>query len=411
MSFQQGISGLNSTAKSLDVIGNNIANVSTVGSKTARAEFADMYAASGGGSGAAGLGAKIAAVAQQFGQGSIKATDNSMDVAISGNGFFELTDGKGIVYSRNGQFKMDRDGFIVNNSALKLMGYPVDAGGVVQPGAAVALQLPTGGVSPAVTANASVQANFDSRAANTGDPLAPVIDFNDPRTYNNATSMIAYDIKGQEVALTYFFQKVDTDTWNLYASANGVDVTGGAPVPINFAPDGSAPAAPLGAVTLNVPITTNTAGAATVAFDMDLDVSGLTQFGSAFGVSDLKQDGFASGLLTSIGIESNGVVMARYSNGQTRPAGQIELATFRNPQGLSPLGDNTWASSFASGQPLGGAPGSGAAGLLQSSAVEESNVDLTAELVNMMVAQRIYQANSQTIKTQDQVLQTLVNLR
>jgi len=142
-----------------------------------------------------------------------------------------------------------------------------------------------------------------------------------------------------------------------------------------------------------------------------LDLTGATQYGSGFGVTSMAQDGYAAGQLVSVVIEKSGVVMATYSNGQSKPAGQLELATFRNPQGLSPLGGNLWARSYASGDPTVGTPSSGNIGALQAGSLEESNTDLTNELVNMITAQRIYQANSQTIKTQDQVLQTLVNLR
>jgi flagellar hook protein FlgE len=419
MSFQQAISGLNATAKSLDVIGNNIANASTFGTKVARAEFSDMYAAAGAtsGKGQVGIGVNLASVSQQFTQGNIKATDNPMDVAVSGNGFFQMTDGVNApVYTRNGQFKVNRDGYIVNNAELRLMGYPADDAGVVQPGQAVALKLPAGGVSPNVTSEASIQANFDARQATTGTILAPSITFDDARTYNNATSMTVYDVKGQQVAMTFYFQKAGPDAWNVYATANGLPVAGtaAAPLPVttvNFAVDGSAPVTPAAPVAIGVPSTSNAAGAVTVPFAMTLDLASLTQYGSGFGVTALDQDGFSAGLLTSIGIESNGIVMARYSNGQTRPAGQVELTTFRNPQGLTPIGDNAWTLSYASGEPLGGVPGEGGVGLLQAGALEESNIDLTGELVNMMVAQRIYQANAQTVRTQDQVLQTLVSLR
>ena len=181
---------------------------------------------------------------------------------------------------------------------------------------------------------------------------------------------------------------------------------------IQFPPDGSAPTSPTGPVTLNIPSSTNAAGAETVPITgVELNLSGATQYGSSFGVTDLSQDGFSSGQLTSIAIEPNGIVSARYSNGQSRPAGQIEIATFRNPQGLQPIGDNGWASSYASGDPIVGTPGDSNLGVLQAGALEESNVDLTGELVSMITAQRIYQANAQTIKTQDQILQTLVNLR
>ncbi|HRD97176.1 MAG TPA: flagellar hook protein FlgE [Rubrivivax sp.] len=417
MSFQQGLSGLNATSKNLEVIGNNIANANTFGSKVARAEFSDMYAnaISGGGSSNIGIGTQLSTVAQQFTQGNISTTENPMDLAIKGNGFFQLTDGQNpIVYSRNGQFKVDRDGFVVSNSGLKLMGYAADNKGVIQPGQAVTLQLPTSGVDPSPTTTVALEMNLDSRKAITAPAAAPLIDFNDATTYNNATSLTVYDAKGQEVPVTYYFQKSGTDTWEVFATADGATI-GGTPADpqpittITFAPDGSAPTAPAAPVAFTISLPDNAAPADTL--DLTLDLSAATQFGSGFGVTDQRQDGFSAGELTSIMVESNGIVMARYSNGQSRPAGQVELATFRNAQGLQPVGDNGWGRTFASGDPITGMPDDAGLGVLQSGALEESNIDLTGELVNMITAQRIYQANAQTIKTQDQVLQTLVNLR
>jgi len=420
MSFQQGLSGLNATSKNLQVIGNNIANANTFGAKVSRAEFSDMYAAalSGAGTNSIGIGTTLAAVAQQFTQGNIKTTENPMDLAINGAGFFQVTDEKSpVTFSRNGQFKVDREGYIVNNSLQKLMGYAADALGQIQPGLAVPLQLPTGGVAPAPTTYISVEMNLDARSATTLPSAGPQVDFNDADTYNNATTLTVYDAKGQEVALTYYFQKSADDTWNVYATANGSTIAGsaGAPLPIttiNFAADGSAPTSPAAPVAFDVPITTNANGANTLPIlGVLLNVRSATQFGSAFGVTDMQQDGFSAGQLTAIAVEPNGIITARYSNGQSRPAGQVEVANFRNPQGLQPVGDNAWARTYASGDPVMGVPGDGNLGVLQSGALEESNIDLTGELVNMITAQRIYQANAQTIKTQDQVLQTLVNLR
>ena len=420
MSFQQGLSGLNASSKNLEIIGNNIANANTFGTKVSRAEFSDVYAAAlnGAGANSVGIGTNMAAVAQQFTQGAITTSDNPMDLAINGAGFFPITDGKSPVqYSRNGQFKVDRDGFIVNAFGKQLMGYAADGLGVIQPGQAVALQLPTGGVSPKPTGRMDIEMNLDSRKGVTVPVAGAAIDFNDAATYNNATSLTLYDAKGQEVALTYYFQKTATDTWNVYATANGTSVLGApdAPDPIStitFAPDGSAPISPIGPITFTVPASINSAGAETLELtDVILNTGGATQFGAAFTVTDLRQDGFSSGQLVAIAIENNGIITARYSNGQSRPAGQIEVATFRNPQGLQPSGSNAWSRTYASGDPVTGVPGDGNLGVLQSGALEESNVDLTGELVQMITAQRIYQANAQTIKAQDQVLQTLVNLR
>ena len=419
MSFQQGLSGLNATSKSLEIIGNNIANANTYGTKVSRAEFADVYAAalSGGGASQVGIGVQLAKVAQQFTQGNITTTDSSMDLAINGTGFFQVQDGNTVVYSRNGQFKVDRDGYIVNNQSQKLMGYPADGTGVIQPGQAAPMQLPSAGINPAPTSEMEIEMNLDSRAATTL-PAAGTIDFSDPRTYNNATSLTAFDDKGQDIATTLYFQKSATDTWNVYATANGASVLfdgGGNPAPIStitFPSTGGAPLSPTTPVAFDIPAGINANGADTLAITgLTIDLTGATQYGATFGVTDLKQNGYAPGQLSGIAFEENGVVMARYSNGQSKPAGQIELATFRNPQGLQALGGNAWASSYASGDPIMGVPSEGNMGVLQSGALEESNVDLTAELVNMITAQRIYQANAQTIKTQDQVLQTLVNLR
>ncbi len=421
MSFQQGLSGLNSSSKNLEIIGNNVANANTFGAKTSRAEFADMYATAmaGGGGNNIGIGVRVAAVTQQFTQGNLTTTANSLDLAINGAGFFEVLSSDGQTqYSRNGQFQVNKDGFIQNNGGLKLLGYPADNQGVIQPGLAVPLQIPTAGIDPNATTEISMEMNLDSRSATTLPATAPAIDFTDAKTYNNATSVTVYDDKGQDVALTYYFQKSATDTWNVYVTANGtpvnVDAAGdpAALTTITFPSNGGSPTSPTAPVTLNVPATVNAVGAATLAISgIQFDLSGAKQQSASFGVTDLAQDGYAPGQLAGLSIEKTGIVMATYSNGQSKPAGQIELATFRNVQGLKPLGGNLWARTFESGDPVLGTPGQGNLGALQAGALEESNVDLTAELVNMMTAQRIYQANSQTIKTQDQVMQTLVNMR
>ena len=419
MGFQQGLSGLNASSKNLEVIGNNIANANTYGAKASRAEFADVYAnAIGGTRNAIGIGVSVAAVAQQFTQGNITGTDNPLDIAINGGGFFQLRDTSGaLTYSRNGQFKVDNTGFIINNQGSRLMGYPADAAGTIIPGTATALQMPTAGITPQVTTGIQMEMNLDARAGVTLPSAGAPIDFADPSTYNNATSQTVYDVQGQEVALTYYFQKTATNTWNVYVAANGTPLatSGGNPAPstsITFPTNGGTPTAPAGTVALDIPSVTNAAGGVTVPITgVALDVSGATQYGSGFGVTDLQQDGYSAGQLIGAQIDANGVISARYSNGETRPAGQLELATVRNPQGLQPMGGNAWVQTAASGGAIVGPPGSGNLGVLQAGALEESNVDLTAELVNMIVAQRSYQANAQTIKTQDQILQAIVNLR
>ncbi len=415
MSFQQGLSGLNATSKSLDVIGNNVANANTYGAKISRAEFADVYATAMNGAGSAsqaGIGTTVGAVAQQFSQGNITSTANALDLAINGQGFFQVSDPSGSnLYSRNGQFKLNRDGYLVNNQGQQLMGYPANATGTIQQGQAQALQVPSGGlIDPLPTAAISMELNLDSRAPirNT----APM-NFNDATTYNNATSVTAYDSRGEAVALTYYFQKSAESEWNVYVTANGQSVggTNDAPEPVTtmeFADGGAAPSSPVGVVNFTIP---QSDAVKRAVGPIELSLEAVTEFGSSFGVTDVDADGYAAGQLVGMSIENDGVVMARYSNGESRPAGQLELISFRNPQGLQPVGGNAWAQTAAAGTPTRNPPGQGGMGELQSGALEESNVDLTAELVNMMIAQRFYQANSQTIKTQDQVLQTLVNLR
>ena len=452
MGFQQGLSGLNVSARNLEVIGNNVANTSTFGAKSSRAEFSDMYAAALNGTGTnnVGIGANVAAVAQQFTQGNISTTDNPMDLAINGNGFFQVQDGRNqTFFTRNGQFKIDRDGFIVNNAAHKLLGYQADlTGNITNTSDLVPIQLTTGGIPPKQTDKTTIEMNFKST-----DSIKTVgIDFTDNHTYNFTTSQTMFDVKGQSVGMAYYFQKVGDNNWDMYVTANGTSVqTDGAGKPakaatLTFPTAGGTPAdlgntnpaaGDPGTITTydasGNPLVTSASGSfklpdipkvnvtgsskvppipqTEVISGISMDLSRATEYGGNFAVTNLSQNGYAPGDLSSITVDNTGVILARYSNGQSKPAGQLVTGSFRNPQGLQPQGNNEWAATYASNAPVTGAPGSGNLGLLQSGALEESNVDLTGELVNMMVAQRMYQANAQTIKTEDQILQTLVNLR
>ncbi len=420
MAFQQGLSGLNATAKNLSVIGNNIANANTYGAKASRAEFSDVYAnaMSGAGGSPVGIGVTLSAITQQFTQGSIATTESALDLAINGSGFFQLDSQGTTLYSRNGQFSLDKSGYLVNSGGQRLLGYAANAAGVIIPSTVQSIQLPTAGVAPAATAEVSLEMNLDSRRQVTLPVVGPSIDFQDATTYNNATSLSVFDAKGQDLALTYYFQKAGNDTWNVYVTANGASILNsgtGSPLPVTtlvFAPDGGSLIAPTGTVSMDIPAVPLTNGGTSLAITgMLLDVGAGTQYGAAFSVTDLSQDGYAPGQLTGVNIDDTGVLKAQYSNGQSKAAGQVVMASFRNAQGLQPLGGNAWAASYASGDPVIGAPGQGNFGVLQSGALEESNVDLTGELVAMITAQRAYQANAQSIKTEDQVLQTLVNLR
>ena len=451
MAFQQGLSGLNTASKALDVIGNNVANSSTVGFKQATAHFADVYAASLGVGGASqvGIGTNLAAIVQQFTQGNITTTNNTLDVAINGNGFFRMSSNGTISYSRNGQFHLDNTGYIVNDQGLKLTGYPAGVDGVIRPQTPTELQLTSDllKLSPVATGAsvgseyAGVQAslNLDSREdSTTWSPIAggtvgvPSVD---PTTYNYSSALSIYDSLGNAHTLTlYFVKEAATGAWSMYGNVDGTSMaTGGSTlnmetgIPVQFGTNGQLTsfngdtAAPFEmAVTLDMdgvvadlqsvdPTVPNNGANPTLTFNLNL--SGTTQYGSTNATNRLLQDGYSSGSLSGLSIGTDGVIKGNYSNGETRNIGQMVLANFDNPNGLQSIGGNQWVETSTSGQPTVDAPGSGRLGLVQSNALEDSNVDLTSELVNMITQQRNYQANSQTIKTQDQIMQTIVNLR
>jgi len=407
MSFQQGLSGLNAASKTLEVIGNNVSNANTVGFKQSRAEFADVFANSLTGSGTSqiGIGTKIATVAQQFTQGNITSTNNSLDFAINGGGFFRLSDNGAVTYSRNGQFQMDKFGYIVNSDGRRLTGYVANAQGVLSTGAPDELNINTADLQPNATTEVVGLVNLDSR----NSPLTNAgFDPADPTTYHNSSAVTAFDSLGNAHTIQKFYVKTAPGAWSVFTTANGNPTTT-LPTPtasLTFNGTGMNPTSAPAIPTINF---TPTTGANAVS--MTLDLSGSTQFGSNFSVNALSQDGFSSGRLASFTTGADGTISGRYTNGQSRVLGQVVLASFVNPNGLQSIGGNAWVETSTSGSPLVGAPNTGNLGVLQSSAIEDSNVDLTAELVNMITAQRVYQANAQTIKTQDQVLQTLVNLR
>jgi len=403
MSFQSALSGLNAATRSLDVIGNNISNASTIGMKTSRTEFADLVSSSlgAGGGGGAGLGVNVSAVTQTFSQGNINVTGNDLDVAINGGGFFQLKmPDKSIAYTRDGEFKLDKLGNIVTNAGANVMGYPTDLKGNPTSTTAAPLQLPTNAPIPAKqTANIAAEFNLDARATIVTPPVSPI-----STTYG--TSLTAYDSQGVAMPVNLYFSKVTpttagTDEWAVYQDPAGSPIGN-----MVFNASGTLTSSTVSNITL-----TPAAPSVVPAFTAKLDVNKVTQYGAAFAVSNLTQDGYAPGELTGLKIGNTGVITAKYSNGQTQTTGQVALSDFRNVQGLAPAGGNNWVETFASGQPVQGTPGSGKFGSLSSGSLEASTVDLTSELVNMMTAQRAYQANAQTIKTQDQIMTTLVNLR
>lgn len=439
MSFTQGLSGLNAASKQLEVIGNNVANASTVGFKQSQAQFADVFAAAltGSGSSQIGIGAKLATVAQQFTQGNISTTNNSLDMAINGPGFFALDTQTGTkAYSRNGQFQLDKTGQIVSSTGHKLQGFlpipnsvPPTMGSTLQ-----ALTVPTGVNSANASTKITAGLNLDSRSAFI--PVATAFDPSLPNTYNNSTSTSTYDAQGKAQITTLYFREATgpgSNAWDVYTTVADPNAAAGVylfPAPPALATAATTKvgqilyntngtyssfntAAPAVALTFTPPgqlAPPAVVGPSTVQ-TMALDFSASTQYGATFGVTTLTQDGYTVGQLSGFSISPDGTILGRYSNGTTKAVGQVALVTFPNMQGLQPLGDNLLAETGASGNAVTGAPGAGNNGVLQTSSVEDSNVDLTAELVNMITAQRVYQANAQTIKTQDAVMQTLINLR
>lgn len=407
MSFQQGLSGLNAASKTLEVIGNNVSNANTVGFKQSRAEFADVYANSltGGGASQIGIGTNLANVSQQYTQGNITSTSNTLDIAINGGGFFRMSNNGAVTYSRNGQFQMDKFGYIVDAENKRLTGYTADANGVLSTGAPSEININTADLQPSASTEYKGVVNLDSRK--TALPAAG-FDPSDPTTYHNSTAVTVFDSLGNEHTVQNFFVKTAPGTWSVFTTADGISTPAlpASTATMTFSGTGVAPTIVPATPTVNFAPTT---GANAVALTMDF--AGSTQFGSNFSINSLSQDGFTSGRLASFNTGKDGTIAGRYTNGQSKTLGQVVLANFVNPNGLQSLGGNAWVESADSGVPLIGTPNTGSMGVLQSSAVEDSNVDLTAELVNMITAQRVYQANAQTIKTQDQVLQTLVNLR
>ncbi|MBI5918066.1 MAG: flagellar hook protein FlgE [Nitrosomonadales bacterium] len=412
--FQSGLSGVSAAARNLDVIGNNVANANTVGFKLSQAQFSDVYANSlnNSATAAVGLGVKVASVAQQFNQGNLTTTNNQLDMAINGPGFFQLTQNGVTSYTRNGQFQLDSNGFIVTNqnTGTQLTGYQVDAAGNIIAASPSALKVPTADISPKITAKLAAGVNLDSRAV---VPATAVFNPADPTSFNNSTSTTIYDSLGGTHVMNLYFQKTPglaaggvDNTWNAHVTIDGVDQTPGVPfTTLTFGTAG----------TLTAPV----GGLATVAYapvgaaaqPLNFNFTASTQYGANFGVNSLTQDGYTSGRLSGFSAGADGILTARYSNGQNRSIGQVVLANFANPQGLQSQGNNAWVATAASGGPVIGTPGTGRLGTMQSGSTEDSNVDLTAELVSMITAQRTYQANAQTIKTQDQVLQTIVSLR
>lgn len=404
MPFNIALSGLNAASADLNVTANNIANANTTGFKESRAEFVDVYAVANQGISATstGSGARLAQLNQQFTQGNVDFTQNNLDLAINGQGFFVLADDGGTVYSRAGAFQTDREGYVINGQGQRLQVFPPAGDGSFNTGSLEDLQLSTTEGTPQATGVIELGANLPADA----EPPAVAFDPAEPASYNHSTATTVFDSLGAEhSAQIYFVRDTAATSWQAYLYTDGTAVGTGAPVVFN--PDGTLNTPTDGQLVFGSFTPTNGAD----PLPLQVDVLQTTQYGGDFSVNRLFQDGYASGRLTGIDINPEGVALARYTNGQAIPLGKVALANFANPQGLQQLGDTTWAETFGSGNALNGEAGTSNLGLVQSGALEASNVDLTDQLVNMITAQRNFQANAQMISTADTITQTIINIR
>lgn len=435
MSFNIALSGLAAAQKDIDTTANNIANVNTTGFKESRAEFADVYAASVFTSNKTkvGDGATTTKVAQQFSQGSLKFTNNSLDLAITGDGFFALSPEIGsreLSYTRAGAFKLDKNSFITDNNGNFLQGFPVDpsTGDTTSVSLSTTnpIQIPSTAGAPRASTNVFVTMNLDARETNPTVAFDPT----DSASYNSTTSTTIYDSLGEPHVLTMYFRRNDpapplvpTNEWQVYAVFDDQTATPTGPVTLDFDANGlpdSTPVTPpampdlvLPSATLNGYLTNGAqfAGGVTVQFRDESGTKAPTQYASKFEVGSMSQDGTTAGRLTSVDIDAAGKVMASYSNGDQTYLAQVAMVKFANPQGLTQVGNTSWKQSLVSGEPLAGEANSGTFGAINSSALEQSNVNLTNELVDLIAAQRNFQANSRALEVNSTLQTTILQIR
>ncbi len=442
MSFNTALSGLKAATTDLNVTSNNIANVSTTGFKRSSAEFGDFFELTpfGTSSTAVGAGVEVSSINQQFGQGNLDFTDNSLDLAISGAGFF-ITDkeigGGDISYTRAGGFRVDADGYLTNSQGQYLQTFPIDSSGTVTStsiNTLVPIQLQGTTGAPSATTEVDVGLNLDA----TETALDPAsFDPTVTNTYNHSTSTTLYDSLGTSHVLTYYFvhdeigsgtnplATGDANQWVAFPYLDGVevDITGGSSVThssgtvtqdaaiLNFNADGSFSSNTPTVLPTTVSATTLGNGAAALTFNHDFANNSPTQYASPFSVSTFQQDGSTTGRLTGLDVSEAGMIQASFSNGVLEPLGQIAFANFPSEQGLQDVGNASWEETTASGAPLTGIPGTGALGRVQSGALEASNVDLTSQLVNLIIAQRNFQANARSIETNNTITDTVIQIR
>ncbi|MFQ6558902.1 flagellar hook protein FlgE [Pseudomonas sp. Lb2C1-1] len=431
MSFNIGLSGLYAANKHLDVTGNNIANVATTGFKSSRAEFEDVYSATklGSGTKTVGNGVRLANVSQQFGQGDVNNTGNVLDMGIQGSGFFVLSNDGSLSYTRAGTFKTDKEGYITNSDGTaRLQGYGVDANGNILNGILTDLRIDTSNLPPQATSLVSSTINLNSTATAITAAFNPT----DTATFTKQFTTPVYDTQGNQHSMDQYMVKTAGNTWNVYTLIDGRNLNGtaptttgaNAPVPstMNFDSSGKLTTVTTPPATVNsdlvltgwVPGTVTNgvwaANGAASAPTITISMGNTTQFNADTARSIPTQNGYATGQITNLTIDGSGVLLANFSNNQTKPIGQLALASFTNEQGLQPVGGTSWKETFASGIPGYDAPETGTLGSIVSNSLEESNVNLTNELVELIKAQSNYQANAKTISTQSTIMQTIIQM-
>ncbi|MFJ2489297.1 flagellar hook protein FlgE [Pseudomonas sp. NPDC087639] len=436
MSFNIGLSGLYAANKQLDVTGNNIANVATTGFKSSRAEFEDVYSATrlGTGSKTVGNGVRLANVSQQFGQGDVNNTGNVLDMGIQGNGFFILSDNGSLSYTRAGAFKTDAENYVVDNNGNRLQGYGVDANGKIMTGVLTDLKIDTSALKPNATSKIDQTMNVNSE-----DTLPTVTTFSptDLNSYNKLISTPVYDTQGNEHRMDQYYVKTGTNAWRVYTYMDGrtpSDPANNTLTPmthdLTFNSDGSIATLTAGAgwtktgntltmsgwipgVVTNAttsPVTWGPNGSKANSTGIAFNTALTTSYNAPTARTAQYQDGYATGQISSLTIDSTGVMTANFSNQQTKAIGQVAVASFANEQGLQPIGGTRWKETFASGVAGVDSPKTGTLGSIVSNSLEESNVNLTNELVDLIKAQSNYQANAKTISTQSTIMQTIIQM-
>ena len=404
MSFNIALTGLNASNEDLSVTSNNLANAATVGFKGSRTEFSDLFASTSTGvsATAVGNGVAVSEVAQQFTQGNIETTGNNLDLAVNGNGFFITSDNGALQYTRDGEFQLNADNQIVNAAGQALQGYPALANGTFNQGGLSDISLTTTQSSPQATTTAQLTANLPADATPPTDaPFSPT----DANSYNETTSLTVYDSLGAAHTASLYFINTGENTWNAALYIDGTEV--GTPQALDYTDTGQLETPADG----NLSFGAYTPATGAAPMNTTFNFSNTTQYGDTFGVTAVQQNGYTTGQLSGINIDSSGVVQAQFTNGNSVNLGQVAIANFANPQGLQQLGNASWAATNESGAPVNGVAGNSGFGSIESGSLEESNVNTTSALVEMITAERNFQANAQMIQTDDQVTQSIIDIR